>query len=187
MKVKYIRTIAFCLLIAAQSLYGGYEEEVLHIAPDKEGVYPQLFFSALNCKEGNKTYQLTVSGGFNFSEYEKPRYKDLKAKYPKERIWSLTFKDYWHIPSVLLIDKPPKIRYELADNLGVLNIELVDPNMKQIKPDDYPPDTIVEENDWYKRLEIIDAVYLWNDNAPDQKMLCNMFIGVDRDQYDGTY
>jgi hypothetical protein len=182
MKAAHIRAIAFCLLIAAQSLYGGYEEEVLHIAPNTGDTYPRLFYAALYYHEGNKTYQLTVSSGFTGDEYKKPRYKNLKAKYPKEWIWSLYFKDYKDIPSVLLTDKPSKIRYELADNLGVLNIELVDPNMKQIKADDYPPDTIVEEGnyDWGEYIVIPNVVYLWNDNSPNKKMLCDLVVGVKR-------
>jgi hypothetical protein len=184
MKLQYLGAIAFCLLIAIQVLYGGYlyrgyEEKVLHITPNTDGAYPRLFYPAtFDCNEGNKTYQLTISGGFTGDEYKKPRYKNLTAKYPKERIWSLTFKDYWRVPSVLLTDKLPKIRYELADDLGVLNIELVDPNMKQITAEDYPPNAIIKVNDYSgnEHITISDAVYVWNDNGPDKKMLCNMLV-----------
>jgi hypothetical protein len=150
----------------------------------KDCVTAPVVGDGLKCKLGDKTAKLLpLSGGSQRSYDEiRPIYEALKRDHPSETIYRLSFwksdgKGYGNLPALFYVDSPSRFRFELAENKGTINLELTDPNIKPIEYGKYPPNSVVDDSaSSYVDVYIKDAVRLWENDATDQAMLCDIVV-----------
>jgi hypothetical protein len=85
---------------------------------------------------------------------------------------------------ILHIDNPSRFHFSFLNDPTIFNLELIDPNMKPITINNLPENgRIVDEDYGAIFIMISNAVHLWENNATDQKMTCNIhvYVSVTRD------
>ncbi|MDR2151335.1 MAG: hypothetical protein LBO72_00815 [Helicobacteraceae bacterium] len=81
---------------------------------------------------------------------------------------------------ILHTDSPSRFHFSFANDSRIINFELVDPKMKPFTTNALPKNSEVEGNaDGYATdMYIFDHIRLWENNATNQKMTCDiLFVG----------
>jgi hypothetical protein len=80
---------------------------------------------------------------------------------------------------IIHIDTSSRFHFSFPSDPTIINLELTDPNMKLILDGKLPKNSRVYYEDYGSaHIKTDSAVYLWENNAADQKMICDIYSQV---------
>jgi hypothetical protein len=149
----------------------------------------------LTCNRGNKQFGLFQPSWYDQNTEQREAISKLEEEYEyPDKVFFITFygkqnknieiksdEDIDYIindVAILHIDSPSRFHFSFPNDPIVINIELTDPKMKPIVYNRLPKNSriVYEDNEGDGALELKAeaAVRLWENNATDQKMTCDI-------------
>jgi hypothetical protein len=197
---KYLSYAIFIVLLFVQDIKGeNIFTKALRATPHQRS---DVFGTYLTCKRDDRVFEL--HGYEPLNRYSKETTKKTFDKLVQERvsadnIFRLSFfeniendpeepvyidakdtkKYIYDDIAVFNVDAPSKFRFIFPNESNEIHIELTDPNMKPIRHNAYPKNTRIEEGPYCRYVYILNAVRIWENNAVDQKMNCDITFEID--------
>ncbi|MDR2638742.1 MAG: hypothetical protein LBC09_02770 [Helicobacteraceae bacterium] len=166
----------------------GYGNEFLRALRISNNTAP-FFWARIECKKGNLNFIMEPI--FSSMEMTNKQIEDWESFKESDissgMLFPILFSEYqknsdpkYTVNSVgiLHIDAPSRLHFSFPDNPIIINIELIDPNMKPITFDNLPKNSKMEYNGNAIDIIIFDFVRLWEGNNIDQKMSCDLYVST---------
>ncbi|MDR2151333.1 MAG: hypothetical protein LBO72_00805 [Helicobacteraceae bacterium] len=193
--MKYAKLILILLVLAfglnVQDAYGEDDlnypnafHKVLRLSNDN-GVFIDV---KLQCKKDGKNFtfkQLDYFGHYNYDDRNRSDIRKLKESgISLDVVFLIEFSEQQKNGDKVIVsenailhtDSPSRFHFSFANDPRIINFELADPKMKPITYRTLPKNSKTEiANDGYvEDIYIFDIVRLWENNATDQKMTCDI-------------